>query len=122
MVSKEWLAPGSFLPSLLKPEDVLVDRVVSAEPSVAPDKWGEFYGNIVRGLQPGVTVLIVHLAYDDEEMRGATVDHPDWGSGWRQRDFDVVMSPAFRRAIEESGVRVVTWREIGKLVPKGGGR
>ena len=30
-------------------------------------------------LPPGVYQLIVHLAYDDEEMRGATFDHPDWG-------------------------------------------
>jgi predicted glycoside hydrolase/deacetylase ChbG (UPF0249 family) len=120
MVSKEWFAQAPFLQSLLKPGDVVVDRVVSAEPSVTPDKWADFYAGLVRNLQPGVTVLIVHLAYDDEEMRAAAVDHPDWGAGWRQRDFDVVMSPAFHRLLDENNVRVVTWRELGKLA--GGSR
>ncbi len=31
-------------------------------------------------LPPGVYQLIVHLAWDDEEMRGATWDHPNWGA------------------------------------------
>jgi hypothetical protein len=51
---------------------------------------------LLAPLTPGVYELIVHLAYDDEEMKGATWDHPDWGSAWRQSDFDLVRSPEFR--------------------------
>jgi chitin disaccharide deacetylase len=118
MVAREWFAQGGFLPSILKPTDIVIDRVVSAEPGVAPEKWTDFYVDLVRKAQPGVTLIIVHLASDDEEMRAVTVDHPDWGAGWRQRDYDAVTSPAFKKAIEENGVRVVTWRELGKLVPQ----
>jgi chitin disaccharide deacetylase len=120
MIAREWFAQAPFLPSILQPSDVVIDRVVSADPSVTPDKWNEFYTNLIKGLQPGVTELIVHLANDDSEMRAVTLDHPDWGSGWRQRDFDFVMSPAFKKLLEENNVRLVTWREIGKLTPQPG--
>jgi chitin disaccharide deacetylase len=115
MISREWFAAAPFLPGLLQPGDVVIDRVASAEPSVTPEKWNEFYTNLIKGLQPGVTLLIVHLAYDDEEMRAATIDHPDWGAGWRQRDFDFVMNPGFKKLLEENGVKLVSWRELGRL-------
>jgi hypothetical protein len=60
--------------------------------------------------------LIVHLGYDDEELRAVTLDHPDWGAAWRRRDFDFVTSEAFRRLLVENNVHLVTWREIGKLI------
>jgi hypothetical protein len=69
-------------------------------------------------LQPGVTELVVHLAYNDEEMKGVTFDHPNWGAAWRQRDFEFVTSDAFRKLLQENNVRLTTWREVGKLVRK----
>ena len=60
----------------------------------------------------------MHLAYDDAEMRAVTVDHPDWGAAWRQRDFDFFTSDAFRKLLSENQIRLVTWREISKLKNK----
>ena len=51
-------------------------------------------------------------------MRAVALDHPDWGAAWRQRDYDFVTSEAFRRLLKENDVKLVTWREIGKLVAK----
>jgi hypothetical protein len=62
--------------------------------------------------------MIVHLAYDDEEMKGITAGHPDWGAAWRQRDLDFVTSEAFRRLLEENHVKLITWREVGRLLNK----
>ena len=59
--------------------------------------------------------MIVHLGYDDAELQAVMVDHPDYGSAWRQRDYDVVTSEEFRKALKDNGVVLVTWREIGKL-------
>ncbi len=113
--------PASFLtdPSLgplITADDVVIDRFVSIGPEVTPERWPEFYSNVVANLQPGVTELIVHIADDDEEMRAVTVDHPDWGSAWRQRDYDYLTSDAFRSALSEHDVKLVTWREIGKVM------
>jgi predicted glycoside hydrolase/deacetylase ChbG (UPF0249 family) len=117
-VSKEWFAAAPFLPSLLGPDDVVVNSVISIEPGVTAEGWSKFYGDAIKNLQPGISEMIVHLAYDNEEMRGLTFDHPNWGSEWRQRDFQFVTSEAFRILLRENNVKLVTWREVGKLMKK----
>lgn len=118
LVSREWFAERPFLPAALGPDGLVVDRLIDVDPSVAPARWAEFYGGLIKELQPGITQLIVHLAYDDEEMRAVALDHPDWGAAWRQRDFDFVTSDRFRKLLREHNVKLVTWREIGRLLAK----
>jgi predicted glycoside hydrolase/deacetylase ChbG (UPF0249 family) len=118
MVSREWFGEAPFLPAALGPDGVAVDRIVGADPSVSPERWAEFYADVVRNLKPGVTELIVHLARDDEEMRAVALDHPAWGASWRQRDYDFVTSDAFRKLLREQNVKLVTWREVGRLLAK----
>jgi len=101
----------------LKPTDVILDRVFMAAPPIKPDGWLSYYTHILQTLPPGVSEIIVHLAYDDAEMQAVTVDHPDYGSAWRQRDFNVVTSPEFRKALEENHVTLVSWRKLGMLLP-----
>ena len=117
-ISRDRLARAPFLAPALAPDDVVLDRIIEIGPDVKPDRWADFYTEAVRNLRPGLTELVVHLAYDDEEMRAATVDHPDWGAAWRQRDFDFFTGDRFRRLLAENGVKLVTWREVGKLLRK----
>lgn len=60
----------------------------------------------------------MHLAYDDDEMRGATFDHPDWGAARRQHDLDMVKSAEFRQFLKEQGFVLVTWQELAKARQK----
>jgi chitin disaccharide deacetylase len=117
-VSQEWFTRAPFMPALLGPDDVVLDRTISIEPSVTPEDWSKFYANEIRNLRPGVTDMIVHLAFADEEMKGVSSGHPNWGAEWRQRDFDFVTSDAFRRLLQDNNVKLITWRELGKLVGK----
>jgi len=117
-VSREWFGRAPFLPSLLGPDDVVVNGVISIEPSVTAEGWSKYYIDAIKNLQPGITEMIVHLAYDNEEMRGVAFDHPNWGSEWRQRDFQFVTSDAFRKLLQENDVKLVTWREVSKLMKK----
>jgi predicted glycoside hydrolase/deacetylase ChbG (UPF0249 family) len=97
-------------------EEATVQRVVTMEPGVEPNNkdWLDWYEKQLAQLAPGVYQLIVHLAYDDEEMRGATWDHPDWGAAWRQRDFDMVKSVEFRQFLKKQGFVLVTWKDLAK--------
>ena len=115
MISREWFANNDYLASLISPEDVAVDHTISASPTIPPDQWEQFYTDAIRHLEPGVTQVMIHLAYADEEMRAITDDHPAWGAAWRQRDFDFFTSTEFRRLLDENHVKLVTWRELGKL-------
>ncbi|MGI9168081.1 MAG: polysaccharide deacetylase family protein [Pyrinomonadaceae bacterium] len=114
-LSREQIASTTYLPSILKPDDIIIDRVISIDPSVPPEGWAKFYADAIKSVQPDVTEVIVHLAYDDAEMRAATHDHPDWGAAWRQRDLDFFTSDGFRELLQENQIKLVTWREIGKL-------
>jgi len=49
-------------------------------------------------------------------MKGIAFEHPNWGSEWRQRDFDFVTSTEFRDALKTHNVKLITWRELGKLL------
>jgi hypothetical protein len=102
------------------PNDVAVNTIISIEPSVTPDGWAKFYADAVKNLQPGITEMIVHLAYDDEEMKGVTFGHPNWGSEWRQRDFQFVTSDAFRKLLNDNNIKLTTWREVGMALKKAG--
>ena len=115
-VARAWFTRADFLPSVLGPDDVYIDRVLDINPSVAPNDWGKFYSDAIRKLEPGVTEVIIHLAHDDAEMQGATSDHPNWGAAWRQRDFDFFTSDAFRKLLQENNIKLITWRELGKLI------
>jgi predicted glycoside hydrolase/deacetylase ChbG (UPF0249 family) len=115
-VAKTWFTRADFLSSVLSPDDVYIDRTLDITPAVAPQDWAKFYSDALAKLEPGVTEVVIHLAYDDAEMRGATSDHPAWGAAWRQRDFQFFTSDAFRKVLQENNIKLITWRELGKLI------
>ena len=110
-IAKSWFGSADFLPALLNPDDVYIDRILDINTTVEPNEWAKFYSDAIKNLQPGVTEVVIHLAYDDGEMRGATINHPDWGAAWRQRDFDFFTSDAFRKLLQENQIKLITWRE-----------
>ena len=92
------------------------DAIFSPLGDVQPAAWKDYYINVVKHLQPGVSELFVHLAHDDAEMRAVTVNFSVWDAAWRQRDLDVISSPEFRKALVDNGVIVIGWRPIQKLI------
>ena len=109
--------PGAErLLSNLSDKDVVLDSVVIASPTVHADQWKEFYLNAIKNLKPGFNEMIVHLGHDDAELQAITVDHPDYGSAWRQRDFDMVNSAEFKQALKGNHVMLVKWSDVDKLV------
>jgi len=97
-------------------KDILLDSVVIANPDVAAADWKNFYLNAIKNLKPGLTEFIVHLGHDDAELQAVTVDHPDYGSAWRQRDYDTVTSPEFKKALADNHVLLIHWRDLKKLM------
>jgi chitin disaccharide deacetylase len=107
--------PLKFL-SQLSEKDPIVDSVVMANPPVRADQWKEFYGAAMKNLKPGLSEMIVHLGHDDSELQAVTLDHPDFGAAWRQRDYDFVTSPDFKKMLEENHIVLVKWRDLQRLV------
>jgi chitin disaccharide deacetylase len=93
----------------------VLDAVIIAGDDAARDKWKEFYLNVIAGLKPGVTELIVHLGHDDAELQAITVNHEPYGAAWRQRDYDVMTGPEFRKALQDNHVILVRWKDLQRI-------
>ncbi len=108
------LVTGAFPADLLKKYDV--KAVLADALTIMPEDYAkgveDYYINAIRNLKPGVSTLLIHTAYDNAEMKGMNVDHPDWGNEWRQQDFDFFTSQACKEALETEKVKLVTWRQI----------
>lgn len=113
-----FIAPNTppAISSVLSEKDVLVNSVVIANPSIQASNWKTFYTNAITNLKPGVTEIIVHLGHDDAELQAVMVDHADYGAAWRQRDYDVVTSPDFKKMLEENHVILIQWKDLKKLL------
>ncbi|HKY98623.1 MAG TPA: polysaccharide deacetylase family protein [Gemmatimonadaceae bacterium] len=98
--------------SKLRPTDPVMDVILGAGPDIPPDKWKQYYLDVIRDLKPGVSELIVHLGFDDAELKAVMVNQEPWGAAWRQRDYDVVMSPEFRKALKDNNIILVKWKDV----------
>ena len=118
LVTRQMVAPGSPLAKLVGPDDIVIDGKIGIGADVKPQDWAKFYQDKLRGLAPGVYFLEAHIAHDDAEMRAAAAGQDGWGAAFRQREFDVFTSDAFRKLVADTKIRLIGWREVGKLVRK----
>ena len=94
-------------------EDALViDRTFDIPPEVPVERWGDWYEDEIRRIEPGVTQLVLHPGLADAELLAGTRDRTTWGARWRQRDFDFFSSDRFRDVLKQTGLRLVTWRQL----------
>lgn len=102
--------------SLLSDKDIELDAIIIANPSVPSSDWKNFYLNAIKNLKSGLTEIIVHLGHDDAELQAVMVDHPDYGAAWRQRDYDVIISSEFKKALEDNHVILIKWKDLKNLL------
>ena len=103
---------------LTGPDQVFVDNLFMITTSTAPSEWPAAYKKIIENVKPGLNELIVHLAIDNAEMQAVSKHHPDFGSAWRQRDYDCIVSDEFKELIKTNNIYFVTWKEIKELINK----
>jgi predicted glycoside hydrolase/deacetylase ChbG (UPF0249 family) len=111
-VTRDWFKDYPYLEKTLGPDDVVIDHTITIDAAAPPEKWADFYKNAIRNMQPGVTELVIHLGYDDAELRAATRERDSWGAAWRQRDLDFFTNPAFRQLLRDQHIQLITWRQI----------
>ena len=100
------------LDELITDKDVLVDRIFMANPPDFKNGMANYYSGVFKSIQPGLNCILLHAAYDNDEMKAVTIDHPDYGSAWRQADFDFFTSDACKKQLDELKIKVITWKEI----------
>jgi predicted glycoside hydrolase/deacetylase ChbG (UPF0249 family) len=95
---------------------VLLDGLYMIGARDSTKSWPQQYADLIASMGPGLNEMIVHLALDDTEMQAVTVNHPDFGSAWRQRDLDFVTSAAFKDLLKARDIKLVTWGQIRDAV------
>ncbi|MAZ28514.1 MAG: hypothetical protein CL868_15740 [Cytophagaceae bacterium] len=93
-------------------KDVVVENLYSAGPTDFDNGMADFYTDLMGKIAPGLSCLIIHVAQDNDEMQAVTVDHPYWGSAWRQADYDFFTSEKCKTLLEENNIKLITWKEV----------
>jgi chitin disaccharide deacetylase len=118
LMARAWHRIGDG-PTTQLPSGACFDWIIQAWPEVAPNAWPRYYNRILRAIPSGVTLLIVHPAYDDSEMRALSKGQAAWGAAWRERDFNYISSRAFRPLVRRLGFRLVGYRDLANTIAAG---
>lgn len=94
----------------------VVNEIIMATPENYKAGMEEFYANALTNLKPGVNVILIHLAFDDEEMNAVTAGHDSYHAPWRQADYDFFTSQKAREILKKQNIKLITWREIGRTL------
>jgi len=100
------------LGNFLTEKDLQMDAIFIANPPDFKNGLDNFYSNLLKNCGPGLTEIILHAGHDDSELQAVTIDHPDWGSAWRQGDNNFFTGDKCRKLLSDQNIRVITWREI----------
>ena len=95
---------------------ILLDRLLMMQAHDPALSWGEAYGQMLEMAVPGLNQLIVHLSVDNAEMQAVAVNHPAFGSAWRQRDLDFVTSREFKEMLKKYDIQLISWEDIRSVM------
>lgn len=93
-------------------DNLLIGYYTDFEKGELRKSYEEALDNVI----PGFNVFLLHPAFDDFEMQGITINHPNFGSEWRQIDFDFFTSDECKLKLKENNIQLVTWKEISKTI------
>ncbi|MGL1889206.1 MAG: polysaccharide deacetylase family protein [Reichenbachiella sp.] len=102
----------------IKEDDFLIDSIHLGEYKYfEKGELNDYYDSVLEKLTNGLNLILIHPAFDDYEMKGITVNHPNFGSEWRQIDFNFFTSEVLKSKLKKKGIELITWNDIKKLQP-----
>ena len=75
----------------------------------------DYYKGVFDDLVTGLNIILIHPAFDDHEMKGITVNHPNFGSEWRQLDFEFFTSKESKALLNSHNIELITWNDIKNI-------
>jgi predicted glycoside hydrolase/deacetylase ChbG (UPF0249 family) len=109
-----WLQPDAA--EALSRKGFLLDNLFMLEPGMISGNWIDAYKKGIENMKPGLNEMIVHVAYDNEEMKAISNGHDDYGSTWRQHDLDLIQSREFKDLLKGNKIILINWGQIRDLM------
>jgi chitin disaccharide deacetylase len=97
---------------IIPKNSVVVDRLFIADNDDYAGGLGSYYTRVLKSLNPGLNCILLHVAFNNDEMQSITGGQKSFGSEWRQADFDFFTGDECRQLIKENNIQLITWREI----------
>ncbi|PKP40225.1 MAG: hypothetical protein CVT96_09820 [Bacteroidetes bacterium HGW-Bacteroidetes-13] len=94
----------------------VIDQIIMEEPADYQSGTEAFYTNALQNLKPGVHIVLIHLAFDDEEMNAVTAGHDTYHAPWRQADYDFFTSEKAKEIIAKAHIKLIRWSDIQKIL------
>lgn len=88
----------------------VLDRVIQFYGGNTHRERRERYLHALRTLPPGVSQLIIHCGYDNDELRAITSSAPR-----RDSDRRVFTDPEVIAEVKRLGIEVITWRQFREM-------
>jgi len=107
-----WMQDDDVANLVQQGNQVIIDKLYTANPQNFKSGMGDYYEGVINNLEPGLNVLLIHLAYENAEMQAMTIDHPDWGAAWRQADVNFFEREECAKLLKENNIVLVEWRQI----------
>jgi len=101
---------------LLGPDPLTIDQMHMLYQDGSPEEWFEGYRKIMEDIKPGLNEIIIHPGIDNAELQAVTIEHPDFGAAWRQRDLNVFSSDEMKSVIKKYNIQMITWKEITEIL------
>ena len=78
----------------------------------------DYFKNVYDDLVVGLNIILIHPAFDNDEMKAITINHPNFGSEWRQMAFDSFSNNDARSSLIEKDIQLITWQDIKDIRKK----
>ena len=88
----------------------LIDRIAQFYDGDTHEQRRAQYVQTLQNLKPGISQLIIHCGYADDELRAITNS-----AERRNGDRDVFMEPQIAKLIDSLGIEVITWKQVSEM-------
>jgi hypothetical protein len=118
MINEQLITMTGLNPEkIIKEDDITTAKILIGNFDLfASGKLYDYYAKTAQHLVPGLNVLLIHPAYNDNEMQGITVNHPNFGAEWRQIDLGFFSDIKNSQLFEKEDIQLVTWNQIKTLI------
>lgn len=100
-----------------KPDHAIIfDQFFMAEAGIKLYEMEKYYLDIIDNLKPGLSQIIVHFGLDNDKMKDITQGKTNYGSLWREIDYNVMNSEKFIKSLEENNIKLINYSDLKNVI------